>query len=119
MRKKISFIPTAIALLLVSCTPFLAKESLPQLRSYEKSIYVLKQDAVHRDYSLKKGQRVRLHLVTGSDFIKVYCYSADTHILKAERILVLYLFDSDFPKKIFDPGFFEEKLSGIAVIKSK
>ncbi len=119
MRKNISLIPTAIALFLVSCTPFLTKESIPQLQGYEKRVYTLKQDVAHRDLVIRKGQRVRLHLVHGSDFIKVYCYSADSHILKAERVLVLYLFDSDFPKKVFDAGLFEARLSGVVEMKAK
>jgi len=97
-------------LILVSCATFLRNDDALYLRDYEKSIYMLKEDIGEGKFALKKSERVKLYIVTGDDFIKIYCYPAGNDLLKSERTLLLYLFEDDFENKKFDIKNFEELL---------
>ncbi len=112
MKRRV-YAATAALVFLFSCGSFIKKTDIPQLKEYEKKEYTLKQDVSQAEVALKKGQRVRLHVITGDDMVKVYCFAADLDILKADRVLILYLFEDDFPKKELDLKFFEEKLFAI------
>lgn len=95
---------------LVSCDKFIRDEEIGILKQYEEKEYRLKKDVSRDDDELKKGSRVKLLVRPGDESIKVYCYSAEKKFLKAERILILYVFREDFKDEIFDIAVFEEKL---------
>lgn len=100
----------AAFVLVCSCSSFVKEEHLAGLKAYETGRYVLKQDVGKADAPLRKGEVVNLIVETGGDFIKVYAYSASVDFLKADRVLVLFLFDDDFKDKVFDIQYFEERL---------
>jgi type II secretion system-associated lipoprotein len=99
------------ALTLGSCTTFLMKDDILNIKDFEKKQYILKEDAGEGARSIKKGTRIKLYIMTGDDYIKVYCYPSSTDFLKAERALIIYLFDDDFEKSKFNIAFFENKLN--------
>lgn len=102
-----------------SCASFLEKKQIRALKLYESGNYILKQDTKFREPGLRKGQEVKLYIITGKDFVKVYCYPASTSFLKSDRILLLYLFEDDFEKKKFDTQAFQDKLYGLAEPKAE
>ncbi len=95
---------------LVSCDSFIKKEDEPGIKEFEKDVYSLNEDIGNEDHSIKKGEKVKIFIVENDDFIKVYCYEAGSDFLKSERILILYLFNDDFPAKTFSIDLFKEKL---------
>jgi type II secretion system-associated lipoprotein len=97
----------------VSCSSFIKKEEIPLLREYEKGEYIMKQDVKHGEYTAVKGQTVKLLVVTASEHIKIYAYPADKEMLKADRVLIIYLFEEDFPGNKFNVKTLEEKLYGV------
>ncbi|MBN2403273.1 MAG: type II secretion system-associated lipoprotein [Spirochaetes bacterium] len=103
------------ALIFSSCTTilftsFLKKEDISNIKNYEKNEYILKADEGEGDYSVKKGTKVKLHMITGDDFIKVYCYPSNMNFVKTKRTLINYLFEDDFEKSKFNIAVFEKKL---------
>ncbi len=97
-------------LLISSCTSFLKKSDESRIKEYEKKEYILKEDTGEGSRSIKKGEKIKLHIVTGDDSIKVYAYPSRTDFLKSERTLILYMFEDDFKKSKFDMTLFEDKL---------
>jgi len=89
---------------------FIKEEHAAGLKAYETGRYIMKQHAGREDAPLRKGEVVNLIVQTGGDFIKVYAYPASVDFLKAERVLILFLFDDDFKNKVFDKQYFEERL---------
>jgi type II secretion system-associated lipoprotein len=93
-----------------SCTTFLKKDDILDIKDFEKKQYILKDDAGEGTRSIKKGTRIKLYITTGDDFIKVYCYPSNTDFVKSERALIVYVFDEDFEKLKFNMAVFENKL---------
>lgn len=104
---------------LVSCASFLRKGNAALVKDHEKRDYVLNQDVTQGEMTLKKGERVKLYIITGDDHIKVYCYSAGSEFLKANRVLILYLFEDDFTGNRFDVKAFEDRLFALVSVWSK
>jgi type II secretion system-associated lipoprotein len=104
-------------LLLLSCASFIKDQDRPALLEYEKGEYVLKADAGTPRNSIRKGQAVRLQVMADKDYIKVYAWPSGTDFLKAEKVLVLYMFEDDFSSKAFDRGVFEERLFAVMDVK--
>ncbi len=96
--------------MITSCGKFIKDEEVNLLKGYETGEYKLKKDVSRDDIQLKKGDIVKLIVKTGDDSIRIYCYSVKEEILKAERILILYVFEDDFTGEIFDIGVFETRL---------
>lgn len=108
------FISLLFAIFLVSsCSSFIKEEEMATLKGYENSTYTLMKDAGEGQHLLKKGEKVKIHIVTSDESIKVYCYPKDVSFLKSKRILTLYLFDADFEKKIFDNNIFQKHLFSV------
>lgn len=101
------------AVLFTSCGKFIKDEDAGLLKTYETKEYKLIKDISRDDFNLKKGDTVKLIVKTGDESIKVYCLSSKEEFLKAERILILYLFEDDFIKERFEMGVFETKLYDI------
>jgi type II secretion system-associated lipoprotein len=115
MRGILSYI--VLIIFLASCATFIEEEEINQLKIYEKDIYVLYEDVKVDKFSLKKGEDIRLYIKVEEESIKVYGYSSDKSFLKAERVLLLYLFNDDFKDSRFDKGIFEKKL--YSIVKQK
>ena len=98
------------ALMFTSCGKFIKDDEVNLLKTYETKEYKLKIDVSKDEVQLKKGDKVKLMVKTGDESIKVYCLSSKDDFLKAERILILYVFQDDFNDERFDIGVFETKL---------
>lgn len=111
MKKANAIVITILcAFLFLSCTSFLTKKDISQVKEYEKADYTLKEDAGEEERLLRKGTKVKLFILTGDNFIKVYCYRSNINFVKAERILILYMFEDEFKKSRFDQSVFEDLL---------
>lgn len=108
MRRGLS--AALITLMLTSCATFIEEEEIDRLKEYEDKLYTIKDDVTVGKYSLHKGQQIKLLIKVGDDSIKVYGYSAAKGFLKADRVLILYLFDDNFKNSRYDKMIFEKKL---------
>lgn len=99
--------------LLTACDVFIEKKNADALKEYEKKIYALKKDVDVEGRKLKKGDDVKIVVTVGKDWVKVHAFPARENDLKAERILILYLFDDDFDKKKFNAGVFNDQLLAV------
>jgi type II secretion system-associated lipoprotein len=106
-----------IALMLTSCATFIEEEEIDQLKKYEEKLYIIKDTVTVGKYSLDKGQQIKLLIKVGDDSIKVYGYSAAKGFLKADRVLILYLFDDSFKNSRYDKMIFEKKLYALVAPK--
>jgi len=113
--KKIRYFLCGIITLFLSCSSLVKDSYLPTLSDMEKPVYVMKSDVKIDDRILAKGQRVRIIITADDDWIKVHGYSADVDALKAERVLILFLFEDDFKDEEFDMKHFRDKLSDIVL----
>ncbi len=104
----------AALVFICSCSSFIKDEQIEGFKAYESAQYTMKQDAGREEAPLKKGEIVKLIIQTGGDFIKVYAYPVSVDYLKAERVLILFLFEDDFKDKAFDRQYFEERLNQLA-----
>jgi len=91
-------------------------EESTELKNLENDKYQLVKDIVNNNaIVLQKGTIVRVMTVTSSDWIKVYAMADSENPVSAQRYLMLYLFDDDFPNKVFDNDAFKERLAKCAV----
>jgi len=116
--KKIILILSIACSLVISCSSFIPDEDVERLKVYEseKDVYqdyILLEDVKKNEYALEKGAKVRIIIAAGDDSIKVYAYRADEDVLKAHRVLILHLFDTDFPDEIFSLDFFNKELAKV------
>ncbi|HSV96974.1 MAG TPA: hypothetical protein VLM75_08580 [Spirochaetota bacterium] len=109
----------AALVFLCSCSSFIKDEHVAGLRGYESDRYVMKQNAGREEAPLKKGEVVNIIITTGSDFIKVHAHPVSIDFLKAERVLILFLFDDDFKDKAYDKQYFEERLFQLVDVQRK
>jgi type II secretion system-associated lipoprotein len=114
LRKIIAALP-AFLFMMVACDIFVNKADIDLLKEKEKKIYFLKKDIDIEGKKLKKGEPVRIVIVTAKEWIKVLAYPAKANDLKADRLLILYLFDDDFQQKQFKMNAFEEQLNAVVV----
>jgi type II secretion system-associated lipoprotein len=105
------------ALFVTACDVFIPRTDVDTLKAYEKKVFVMKKDLELEGKKLKKGDDVRLIVTAGKDWVKVHAYPAKLDPLKAERLLVLYIFEDDFTGKKFNMNFFKEKLGDVAAQK--
>lgn len=103
----------ALPFLFVACDVFLKRADLDVLKQKEEKVYTLRKDIEIDGRKLRKGEDVRIIFSSGGDWIKVHAYLARADRLKADRVLILYLFDDDFRGKKFDAQFFYERLNEV------
>jgi len=106
---------SAVLLFTLSCSTFVKEKEAEKLIKFEKTDdqfidYILLDDVKTGDYLIKKGEKVRIIITVGGDWIKVYVYRADEDLLLSRRNLALYLFEDDFPDKKYNPDFLREKI---------
>src|SRR6056297_1461026 len=110
-KKNISAASVLMILTLVlSCATFIEDEQAASLDKYQEGLYRMKQDVKVNDLVLKKGEKVKLMVVVEEDAVKAYAYPADVAYLKADRVLILYMFDADFEEGVFDNKYFHTRL---------
>ena len=114
MRKIIAALP-AFLFIITACDIFVNKADIDLLKEKEKKIYFLKKDIDIEGKKLKKGEPVRIVIIPAKEWIKVLAYPAKANDLKADRLLILYLFDDDFQQKQFNINAFEEQLNAVVV----
>jgi type II secretion system-associated lipoprotein len=99
--------------LFAGCDIFLKRAELDVLKQKENRVYALRKDIDIDGKKLRKGEDVRIVINSGGDWVKVHAYPARADELKADRILILYLFSDDFKGKKFDPAYFYERLNEV------
>ncbi len=109
---------SALFFFALSCSTFVKDKEAEKLVNYEKSgdqfiDYTLLQDVKTGDHLIKKGEKVRIVITVGGDWIKVYVYRAEEDLLLSRRNLALYLFEDDFPDKKYSPDFLREKINEV------
>ncbi|MBP7738306.1 MAG: type II secretion system-associated lipoprotein [Spirochaetes bacterium] len=118
MLKRLFMPFMAVLFVFVSCDSFfIEKGSVDALKAYEKKVYVLRKDMDVEGKKLKKGEEVRIVVSAGKEWVKVHAFPARENELKADRVLLLYLFDDDFQNKKFNIDFFNEQLSAVAAAR--
>ena len=112
--KKLVLFLTSLALAAVhlSCASFIKEEEMPALKKLESPVYVMKRNVKIGSGSVEKGREVKVVIIAGDDWLKVYTYPAARDKLSAPRTLVLYMFDDEFAEekysyKVFEKRFFE------------
>jgi type II secretion system-associated lipoprotein len=101
-RKYLSGILCAIVVGFVTCATLVTDEDRDRLKVYEEQTYIMLKNIIMDNQTvLRKGQEVKLYLIPTDEWIKVYAYSSRETFLQSKRILVLYLFESDFKDGIF------------------
>jgi type II secretion system-associated lipoprotein len=96
----------------VSCSSFIIDSDYASLRELEANTYVLQKDVLNnREVVMKKGSVVKIVLKTDSTWVKVYAYPAEEETLVSKRSLVLFIFDDEFPDKLFKRDFFDQKFA--------
>jgi type II secretion system-associated lipoprotein len=98
------------AVFLSSCTSFIKKDEEFQIKGFENAEYVLLEDTGEDDRYIRKGEKVKVYIIVGDDYIKVFCYSSKLDFVKAKRTLIVYLFKEDFEKAKFSMDYFKQKL---------
>jgi type II secretion system-associated lipoprotein len=116
VRKTVSAI-LAAAFLATACDVFIVKNDIEQLKELEKGTYILKKDFNVDGKILKKGETVKLKISTAKEWVKVHAYSTKVDELKAERVLILFLYDEKFKDKKFSRDYFNEQLNAVAAAR--
>jgi len=98
---------------LASCSSFVHEDAVEKLKEYEKNSYKMKIDKLVNKLSLKTGEMVHLKIETTDDSIKVYALPVNSDLLKSQWILVLYMFEGEFPDEDFDFKIFKKKFDEI------
>jgi type II secretion system-associated lipoprotein len=109
----------AAASLIMACESFINEETEQALREYEGKTYVIKSTITVNNDSLVKGQRVKIKMLWGKDWVKVRGYAADIDPLAAKQVLMLYMFKADFPGGVFSRERMIEKFREIALPADK
>jgi type II secretion system-associated lipoprotein len=92
------------------------KEEVDALKDIEKDKYQLVRDIVNNNtVILPKGTIVKVMVLTSSEWIKVYAMNDLGDPVAVKRALMLYLFEDDFPNKVFVNDTFRERFAKFAV----
>ncbi len=119
IKKMFLFVSTLVfTITVVSCSSFVKEENMPALKKLESNTYVLKKDVEIGSGSVKKGRSVKVVIMAGDDWLKVYTYSAKGDKLKAPRTLILYMFEDEFKKETYSYKYFEKRFFEILEIKA-
>jgi len=117
MKKILFTILLAITMILIGCKTFVPKESKAQLKSLEKHVYIMKKGVTHGKHSLKKGQSVKIIVMPGDNWIKVYAYPSYKDKLNAPRVLVVFSFDEDYKLNIYNYKIFKADFDKVLMKK--
>lgn len=101
--------------LAVSCSHFFTVQSKAELSEFEKKTLVIANDIKVNQDVLVKGQKIKIKIFTGSDWVKIRGYDANKDPLQAKQVLLIYMFEDEFPEKKFSMEFLAQRLGDIAV----
>ncbi|MCU0849380.1 MAG: hypothetical protein MUD12_15970 [Spirochaetes bacterium] len=100
-----------VVLFFTSCKTFILDENIASLKDMESREYTMKEDIKSGNRSLKKGDKIKITIGTGKEWVKVHGFSARGELLKADKVLILYMFSEDFPDEKFDINLFASELN--------
>ncbi len=108
-----------IALIFTSaCSTFIRDEdSGTLLLKYQAGEFVLLQNISRNEEILPANSIVKLIVVPGDEWVKIYAYDSSEELLVSKRVLLLYLFQSDFPDEKFSQEFLDAEL--LKLVKPK
>ena len=106
-----------VSTLWLSCASFIEENEAVQLKKFEKGSYILRENISAGSHKLKKGQHIRIFIISGDEFVKVYGYPAEVDFLKSDRVLILYVFEDDFKNSRYSETTFMKKLYHIIAPK--
>lgn len=110
-KKNIGIIIITALLLIPACSTFIRDEVSESITlKYQAGEFVMLQDLKRNDSVLPANSAVKLIVITGDEWIKIYAYDAKEDLLSSKRILLLYLFESDFPEEKFSQEFLDNEL---------
>ena len=112
--KKVSIL-ALLCLFMASCSSFITKEHDEQLKTLEAYQYTMRKDVTVEKRSIAKNKVVKLRTVYGEDYVKVYAYPVSVNTLKAEHVLLIYLFEEDFPDSKFNFDYVVQRLNEFVV----
>ena len=95
-----------------ACSTFMKDEDIDRVTlKYQEGEYVLIDELKRDNVSLPKNSAVKLLVETSSDWVKIYAYDSKEELLKSTRLILLYLFDTDFPNERFDQELFDSEMN--------
>jgi len=107
-----------LSLFISGCTTFIPDEESDQITlKYQSGEYILLQDIDRNGVIFPKNSVVKLIVVTGDDWVKIYAYNSKEELLASQRFLVLYRFDSEFPDQKFSQEYLDAEL--LKIVKPK
>ncbi len=117
--KYIHVILTILISALSACSTFIPDEENDRLKLINQSGEYILLDKIDRNgIILEKNTVVGLVILTSDEWIKVYAFKSADGLLAANRLLILYMFDSDFPEKKFDRILFNKELEKLVKPKT-
>jgi len=94
-------------------------EDVNGLKGLENDRYQLKTDIYNNGMPvLKSGAFIRVSIQSSSTWVKVYARRSEDELLKAERFLLLYMFDEDFKDSTFDRTTFDKRFYDVVKVAS-
>jgi type II secretion system-associated lipoprotein len=116
LRRSI-FYTFALVLAMTACDVFVTHDEIDFMKGLQNKVYILKKDFDVEGKKLKRGEDIKIVITPKTGWIKVHAYQAKANELKADRVLILYLFEEDFPKKLYNREFFLEQLNAVAGVR--
>ncbi|HNX58092.1 MAG TPA: hypothetical protein PKK43_03265 [Spirochaetota bacterium] len=103
---------SAATVCIVSCSSFVLDTDFASVRELESNTYILQKDVLNnRQVVMAKGKSVKIFVKSDTTWVKVYAYPSEEDILTSKRSLVLYIFDDEFPDKLFKRDYFDRKFA--------
>lgn len=118
IKTKLSIIILIVSLFITGCSSFVPDEDSESITlKYQAGEYVLLEDINRNNVIFSKGSIVKLLVVTGDEWVKIYAYNSDEELLSSTRFLLLYLFEGDFPDEEFSQDVLDAEL--LKVVRPK
>ncbi|HNX25758.1 MAG TPA: hypothetical protein PKG60_17050 [Spirochaetota bacterium] len=118
IKKKFGRFILIAALLVTGCSTFIKDEDSEQISlRYQAGEYILLQDLNRNNVIFPKNSSVKLIVLTGDDWVKIYAYNSREELLASNRFLLLYLFEDDFPDGKFSQEYLDSEL--LKIVKQK
>ena len=106
------------SMLITGCSSFVPDDDTEKITlKYQAGEYVLLEDLNRNNVIFSKGSIVKLLVVTGDEWVKIYAYNSDEELLSSTRFLLLYLFEGDFPDEEFSQEVLDAEL--LKVVRPK
>ena len=113
MKRVFFLMSICIVISLFNCDEFISEQDEQLMKNYEAKTFVIKKKITVNEKSFNKGQRVRINFTVDKESIRVRGRDARTNPLKADNLLLIYVFKEDFPNEKFDKSFFFDKFNEI------